>query len=202
LPAPLYARVVPLGERDLESELVTRAAEGDVAALGELVRRYHPRLVRLATSVTGRRDVAEDAAQETWIAVQRGLAGCRDRSAFRSWVFQICVNRTRSLARGDARVVCVAPDELALAEPTDRVGLGAASPAVDDDPDEADEAELLARVRTAIYALPGGQRRVVLLHDVDGLPAGEVCDRLGITAANQRVLLHRGRLRVRQALAG
>lgn len=183
---------MPPGERVAEAELVDRAATGDATALAELVRRYHLRLIGLATSVTGRRDLAEDVAQETWIAVQRGLPACRDRSAFRGWLFAICANRARSLAARDTRggrVLCLAPDVLA--------NLGDAEPAVAAEPDET---ELLGRVRSAIHALPGGQRIVLQLHDVDGLPAGEVCARLGITAANQRVLLHRGRRGVRRAL--
>ena len=55
-------------------------------------------------------------------------------------------------------------------------------------------------LREAIDALPDRQRDVVLLRDVEGLPSEDVCDVLGITEGNQRVLLHRGRSRLRSAL--
>ena len=55
-------------------------------------------------------------------------------------------------------------------------------------------------VATALTGLPPRQRIVVALRDLDGHSAEEVCDLLGITAANQRVLLHRGRAVVRTHL--
>ena len=60
--------------------------------------------------------------------------------------------------------------------------------------------KLAARARACLDALPPAQREVVLLRDVEGLDAAEVCSVLGISDANQRVLLHRGRARVRCAL--
>ena len=52
----------------------------------------------------------------------------------------------------------------------------------------------------ALKRLPARQRAVVLLRDVDGLHSDEVCDVLEISEGNQRVLLHRGRSQLRQAL--
>ena len=60
--------------------------------------------------------------------------------------------------------------------------------------------KLAARARACLDDLPPAQREVVLLRDVEGLDAAEVCSVLGISDANQRVLLHRGRARVRCAL--
>jgi RNA polymerase sigma-70 factor (ECF subfamily) len=59
---------------------------------------------------------------------------------------------------------------------------------------------MLETVRRALEGLPERQRTVVELRDVDGLSAEEVCTVLGLSGANQRVLLHRGRARIRQAI--
>jgi RNA polymerase sigma-70 factor, ECF subfamily len=61
-------------------------------------------------------------------------------------------------------------------------------------------AELRAVVVAAIDALPGRQRRVLTLRDVEGWGAAQVCGVLGLSETNQRVLLHRARAKVRQAL--
>ena len=89
-----------------------------------------------------------------------------------------------------------------LADPARGPGFWARPPqAWDMEPDEQlTNAETLAKVRTAIDALPPAQREVVDLRDVQGWASDEVCDALGISGANQRVLLHRGRVAVRRAL--
>jgi RNA polymerase sigma-70 factor (ECF subfamily) len=62
--------------------------------------------------------------------------------------------------------------------------------------------EALDLVRRELACLPEQQRIVVSLRDVDGYDSDEVCELLNVTPANQRVLLHRGRARIREVLAG
>jgi RNA polymerase sigma-70 factor (ECF subfamily) len=195
------ARLVSGGVEVTDEELLAQLIRGDEQAFTALVERYHPRLVRLAGSFVGHRELAEDIAQETWIAVLRGIDRFEGRSAFRSWLFQVCVNRARSVAVKERRTVPVDPGASSLdgefrADGSWRTPPVAWSGAIDDD-----EAGLLDRVRRAIDDLPGAQRQVVVLRDVEGLPAAEVCQVLAISPANQRVLLHRGRSRVRRALS-
>jgi RNA polymerase sigma-70 factor (ECF subfamily) len=59
----------------------------------------------------------------------------------------------------------------------------------------------LWHVREAIDRLPQGQRAVIQLRDVEGCSAEEVCEALGLSEVNQRVLLHRARTRVRREIA-
>ena len=61
-------------------------------------------------------------------------------------------------------------------------------------------AETRAAIEAAIQELPEAQRAVMTLRDIEGLPTEEICNLLSITVTNQRVLLHRARARVRQAL--
>lgn len=193
---------------DNDLELLDALRNGDEAAFEELVGRYHQPLVRFATTYVRRREVAEDVVQETWVAVLRGLAGFEGRAAFRTWLFQICANRARSAVIGERHISPFDPSVLAgeLAEVEDSF-LADGSWRSPPTPWRATAAELrhdavlVASIRLAIDELPQGQRQVLTLRDVSGLSPAEVCEVLSISEVNQRVLLHRGRTRVRRLLA-
>jgi RNA polymerase sigma-70 factor (ECF subfamily) len=181
-------------------ELVERLRSGDETAFVALVRRHQPGLLRLAEATVHSRAVAEEVCQDTWLAVVRGLERFEGRSSFRTWLFHILLNRARSTADREQRA----------GRPEEDVGerfdaSGAWAPAPQPWSDQADDrlvAERLApRVHELLSTLPEQQRQVVTLRDVDGLAAGDVSSLLGITSGNQRVLLHRGRARLRASLA-
>lgn len=184
-----------------DAELLASVQAGDESAFTELVERYHGRLVRLAGTFVGRRDLVEDAAQETWVAVVRGLERFEGRSSFKTWLFQICANRARSLAVREQRIVPVED----VTSVSDQPAFAAdGSWAIPPEPwayDADDRTELLATVRSAIQDLPWRQLQVITLRDVEGLSAQEVCEVLVLSESNQRVLLHRARVRVRAAVA-
>jgi RNA polymerase sigma-70 factor, ECF subfamily len=205
-----------MGAPSDETALVQSLRDGDEAAFEELVGRYHAALVRLALVYVRDRGAAEDVAQETWLGLLRGLDRFEGRASLKTWLFRVLANRARSRAVRDGRAI---PFSLLVDQETD-----AAEPAVDparflptNDPrwpghwllppaaDDLPENRLLAgelaeRVRAAVAALPPAQREVVTLRDIDGWAADEVCRLLELSDANQRVLLHRGRSKVRAAL--
>jgi RNA polymerase sigma-70 factor, ECF subfamily len=188
---------------EVDADLLARLVIGDESAFIDLIERYHARLLRLAGSFVSRRDVAEDVVQETWIAVLNGIGGFQGRSAFRSWLFQICVNKAKSAAVREQRVVPVDPADLDVdAADFAADGSWAAPPRrwADQVSEQAADSPLVERVHRAIDALPAGQRQVLTLRDVEGLSASEVSTVLSITDVNQRVLLHRGRRQVRRAI--
>jgi RNA polymerase sigma-70 factor (ECF subfamily) len=177
---------------------------GDEDAFTKLIECYHPRLLRLANSFVSSHQVAEDVVQETWIAVLHGIAGLQGRSAFRSWLFQICVNQAKSAARREARIVLIDPADLEVTHDFAADGSWAVPPrrwaeGVDAQADSS--SPRAERARQAIDDLPPTQRQVVTMRDVEGLTPAEVSDLLSISDVNQRVILHRGRSRVRRALA-
>ncbi len=187
-----------LGASDVD--LLARIRAGDEVAFAEVVSRYHPRLTRLAGTFVGGRDLVDDIAQETWLAVLRGVDRFEGRSSFKTWLFQICANRARSIAVREDRIVPVEDVSRVADHP-----LFAADGSWESPPEPwaaaaLDQAELVAAVQAAILELPTTQRQVITLRDVEGLSAGEVCEVLMLTAGNQRVLLHRARLRVRTML--
>ena len=190
---------------------VERLRAGDEACFAELVRRYSGSMLRVALMYTPSRAVAEEVVQETWLGVLNGLDSFEERASFKTWLFRILVNRAKTRGERERRTVPFAA--LAAAE-----GAGD-EPAVDPDRFVAEGAwgapprrwseqpevalrdkEVERVVREAIDALPPMQRLVVMMRDLEGWPADEVCNVLDISETNQRVLLHRGRSKVRTAL--
>ena len=188
---------------DADAELLARVRAGEEQAFVQLVSRHHAAMLRLARSFVSSNAVAEEVVQDTWVGVLRGIDGFAGRSSFKTWLLHILVNRAKSTGVREHRSVAI----------------GDASPAVDrsrfdasgawmsppqhwiEDSDERMLAEGLAgHIRSTLDALPPRQREVVMLRDVDGLSSREVCHVLEISDANQRVLLHRGRSHLRQAL--
>jgi RNA polymerase sigma-70 factor (ECF subfamily) len=182
-----------------DAELVDRLRAGEEGAFVELVARYQAPLLRLAEVTVGSRAVAQEVTQDTWLAVVRGVDRFEGRSSFKTWLFHILLNRARSAASKEQRAGRPQdlPDERfdangAWAEPPE--------PWADRADDRLVAAELATKVKALLPQLPDAQRQVVLLRDVEGLPAAEVCRLLDVNDGHQRVLLHRGRARLRALL--
>ncbi len=160
-------------------------------------------MLQLASSFVPSRAVAEEVVQDTWMGVVRGIGGFEERSSFRTWLFRILVNRARTTGERERRSIAIGTAEPAVDQSRfDAAGGWAAPPEqwVEDIDDRLRAGKLAGRIRSAIEELPARQREVVTLRDVDGLSSDEVCHVLDISDGNQRVLLHRGRSRVRQVL--
>lgn len=192
-----------------DPELVARLRAGDETAFSTIVAQWSPAMLRVARAHVRTHSSAEEVVQETWLGVLRSIGGFEGRARLRTWVFSILVNTARRRARLEAS------PHVELHEPT-------VDPArFRDDGDEypghwRDDgspvdwgpepallaAEFRAALERALADLPDRQRAVVELRDVHGLDGDEVCELLDLTPANQRVLLHRGRARLRGVLEG
>src|SRR3954447_15482237 len=86
-----------------EMRLVAALRCGDEAVFGELIDRYQPALLSVATRYVGSRAVAEEVVQETWIGLLRGIDGFEGRSSLKTWIFRILVNTAMSRSRGERR---------------------------------------------------------------------------------------------------
>ena len=203
---------------DDDVRLVELLRAGDERAFAALIDRYHTVMLRLATVYVRDRAVAQDVVQDTWLGVLRGLDRFEARSPLKTWIFHILVNTAKTRAVREKRTIPLS----ALWDPTTAdsfepaVEAGRFFPA--DAPrwpghwtslppgwDAVPEERLLSGetrslIHAAIDALPPSQREVVSLRDSEGWTAKEVCNILQISETNQRVLLHRGRSRVRRAL--
>lgn len=186
---------------DDDATLVARLQGGDEAAFAALVRRYQASLLRFAVSTVGSDAVAQEVTQDTWLAVVRGVERFEGRSSFKTWLFRIMLNRARSASYKEQRAG--RPDDTIGDERFDANGAWADPPEpwADRADDQLVAKQLAARVHDLLPELPDAQREVVILRDVDGLSAAEVASLLGVSEGNQRVLLHRGRARLRSLLA-
>ncbi len=171
-------------------------------------------MIRLALSYVRSRAVAEEVVQEAWLGVFKGLDRFEGRSSLRTWIFRILTNTAKTRAEREGRTVPLS----SLGGPDDESAVALDRFLGDDHPrwpghwaepprrwDGIPESRLLsaetrARIAAAIDVLPPQQRQVISLRDVEGWPADEVCNVLGLSETNQRVLLHRARAQVRAAL--
>jgi RNA polymerase sigma-70 factor (ECF subfamily) len=188
---------------DADESLLERLRDGDEQAFTTLVERYHSSMLRLALSYVPSRAVAEEVVQDTWLAVLRGLGRFEERSSLRTWVFTILVNRARTTGAREARSVPVADAGPVVDASRFGPSGGWAVPPehwAEEAESRVDAVKLSGLLRGGLDGLPGRQREVVLLRDVEGLSSAEVCQVLAISEANQRVLLHRGRSKLRQVL--
>ncbi|HET6949400.1 MAG TPA: RNA polymerase sigma factor [Acidimicrobiales bacterium] len=195
-----------------DAVLVAALRAGDEAAFGWLLDRHDGPLRRLARTFVASPAVADEVVQDTWLAVIEGIDRFEQRSSLKTWITRILMNKARTSGVRDKRSVpfsAAAP--AAEAFPAERFlpadhprwpgHWAAPPPAWEELPAERLEArETLDRVRAAIDALPPLHRQVITLRDLDGWTSDEICAALDLTPANQRVVLHRARARVRTAL--
>ena len=198
-----------------EETLLAALRGGDADAFATVVDRHSSAMIRVAMAYVPSRAAAEETVQETWIAVMRGIDGFEGRSSLKTWIFRILTNLAMRAGPRERRSVPFSA--LARAEDT-------GEPAVDPDrflPIEHEpfgghwlvmpthwptpEGGLLAGetrdvIAAAISGLPVAQKTVIALRDIEGWSSEEVREALEISAGNQRILLHRARNRVRQAI--
>jgi RNA polymerase sigma-70 factor (ECF subfamily) len=201
-----------LAARDPDTELLAGLRAGDERAFAELVARHGGALLHHARTFVQSAAAAEDVVQETWLAVVTGVERFEGAALLRTWLYAIVANRARTRAVRDGRSVpfsALAASE--LEEDRRAVGADAFTRhdrqagrwAIAPEPwpeEEVQSRETLAAVAAAIEELPPAQREVVRLRDVEGWAGAEVCAALCLSAGNQRVLLHRGRARIRTAI--
>ena len=195
-----------------EGALVAALRAGDESAFAMLVERHTAAMLRIARGYVATSEVAEDVVQETWIALLQGIGKFEGRSSLRTWLFTILINIAKERGIRDRKGVEVETKYAgATVDPSRFRPAGdrwpghwkqheQPSPFPDTPEGSVLATELTTVARRGLDALPDRQRVVVTMRDMLGFDSQEVCDLLGISMANQRVLLHRGRAAVRQAL--
>jgi RNA polymerase sigma-70 factor, ECF subfamily len=199
--------------RALSAAQLQALRAGDEQAFRELVREHESLLLRLALLHAPSRAVAEEVVQETWVAVLRGLDGFEGRASLKTWISRILVNVARRRAGREGRSLpfsSLAPDEDS-GPSVDPDRFFAAGPyaghwlSFPTDWSQLPEERILAKevravVDGAIERLAPAQRAVITLRDLEGWSAAEASELLGVADGHQRVLLHRARTQVREAL--
>jgi RNA polymerase sigma-70 factor, ECF subfamily len=195
--------------------LVAALCRGDADAFARLVDRHSPAMIRVAMAYVPTRAAAEEAVQETWIGVMRGIDGFEGRASLKTWIFRILTNVAMRSGARERRSMpfsalaaaentgepSVDPDRFLPAAHELFPGHWAIMPARWPTPEEGLLAgETRDVIAAAIAELPPAQRTVIALRDVEGWSSEEVCEALEISAGNQRILLHRARSRVRDEI--
>lgn len=196
--------------------LIARLREGDERTFNDLVNKNHGALIRMALRYVSDRDLAEEVAQDTWIAVIDGVKDFEGRSSLNTWIFSILIHKAKDRGVRESRHI-----NFSMLESTDEdSGDEAVDPsrfqasgelaghwALPPQPwDEHTPERLLASkqafgaLNQALERLPPRLRQVIMLKDVEGLASDEICAQLQITETNLYVRLHRARERVRQAV--
>ncbi|MFN8374886.1 MAG: sigma-70 family RNA polymerase sigma factor [Anaerolineae bacterium] len=198
-----------------DAQVLAALRRGDELAFTELVNKYHASMVRVALMYVSSQVIAEEVVQEAWIGVLKGLSRFEGRSSLKTWIYSILINRAKTHAQREGRYVQLSlDDDGEEGEPT--VSQDRFNPpdhplyanhwvTEPDDWNALPERRLLSRetlrrIQDAIEALPPNQKTVITLRDIDQLSSEEVCNILDISETNQRVLLHRARAKVRDAL--
>jgi RNA polymerase sigma-70 factor, ECF subfamily len=191
--------------------LAQRILSGDEAAFRDLVNLHHASMVRLAQMYCGTPPVANEVAQEAWLAVLKGLPKFEGRSALKTWIFRILVNRAKTRGQREGRQIPFSAlgseDDGPSVDPSRFSGKGKWAEApqtweATTPEDMLQRKEAMEALKQALTELPDRQRMVVQLRDLDGWESEDVCNVLEISETNQRVLLHRGRTKLRSILEG
>lgn len=195
-----------------DAAVIAALRGGDEEAFARLVDQHHATLRRIARLYVASPAVADEVVQETWLAVIQGVWAFQGRSALKTWILRILINRAKTRGQREGRTVPFA--DAGLAEPGGEPDPGAPGRLDPEsgraagllDPGPSPEAAFLsgearAQLRAAIDALPPNQRMVITMRDLEGCSSEEVCNALGLSETNQRVILHRARSGVRARLA-
>jgi RNA polymerase sigma factor, sigma-70 family len=189
-----------------EKDCIDRLKAGDDAVFRALYMRHTSSMIRVATGIVNSRATAEEIAQDTWVAVLKNISGFEGRSSLAGWIFTILINKARTRAKRDGRSVSFdeGGEDNGLSAAFDGHGRWKEMPELWDEitPERIVAGRRLAEhLVSAIDALPPAQRAVIVLRIQQGLEPSEVCEALGITDGNMRILLHRARLALRARLS-
>ncbi|HEV2812622.1 MAG TPA: sigma-70 family RNA polymerase sigma factor [Solirubrobacteraceae bacterium] len=199
-----------------DARVVAALRRGDEAAFTALVHRYQTLMLRVARGYCRDPRVAEEVVQETWMALFEGIDRFEGRASLKTWLFRVLVKRAITRGTRERRQVpfsalgpaddedgpTVDPERFLPADHPRFAGHWAAYPG---DWGALPHERLVSRetitaVREAIEQLPERQRTVIAMRDIGGFSADEVCGALDLSEGNQRVLLHRARAKVREAV--
>ncbi|MFL5306926.1 MAG: RNA polymerase sigma factor [Polyangia bacterium] len=192
--------------------MIAALRAGDESAFVAFAMAHQPMLIRMARMWVKNDALAEEVVQETWLTMLEGLDRFEGRSALRTWLCGILVNVARARIRKEGRSVpmsSLGEDDGPVVDPGRFSPPGVPweghwwpppNPFPETPEAHVLNVELRAQLEEAIAQLPPAQREVIVLHDVEGFLGEDVGEILGVSSANQRVLLHRARAKIRTTL--
>ncbi len=207
--------VKPSGLTKSEDRLLARLRQRDEEAFDDLINQHHSTLIRMAMGYVADREAAEEVAQDTWMAVIESLNRFEGRSSLRTWICGILIHKAKDRGVREKRHTTFsafesynddndeAVDPSRFQQSSEWAGHWAFPPQPWDDqtPEKMlASQQVVNAMQQAVEALPATLKEVLILRDVEGVEAKDVCEMLHITETNLYVRLHRGRERVRAAV--
>lgn len=192
------------------SDCIARLRARDEPTFRALVRHYHRRLLVFATACAGR-ELAEEVVQEAWLSIWKALPGYAGTALLKTWIYTIVRNEASARRKREGRIPLVQLDDERFEDGIDgwlaanfvanghwNTTQGSWNHAAPEQQLEA--GQLQDCLQSQVALLPERQQAVFMLRDMDGLELDEVCNILGVSDSNCRVLLHRARLRLLQVI--
>jgi len=171
-----------------EIELVTRAQSGDRNAFSELVRTHAQGVLNVIYRMCGDMQIAEDAAQETFIQAWLRLQSYRPHASLRNWLYRIAVNTAIDMLRKEKRILPSAIEDLNLTD---------SGPGPETLVANSERTEM---VQEAILALPDASRAVLVLREFEGLSYQEIAESIDIPVGTVMSRLNYARKLLREKL--
>lgn len=183
-----------------EDQLIEGLLQQQAEAYRYAVKSYHAPMVKISRAIVGDA-FAEEVVQDSWISVMKGLANFQRRSTLKTWILQIVSNTAKTRLKKEKNYRKLSYEENFISEDTENAGYCSEKQWHLDTPDAIVRShELRQHIESAFDNLPAMQQAVLTLIDAEGLSTSEICRVLDLTETNVRVLIHRGRLKLRKAI--
>ena len=188
-------------EEPTDIDLLHRAKSGDFAAFQRLIVNLQPRVYGLAFRILRQAQDAEDATQQTFLALIENIADFREESSIATWVLKIASNHALKILRKKRGLKVVSMSDMVLEENYSDVPHPEFIAPWSKTADEiAQQAEVQDEIEKALSELDDKYRLVFILRDVEGLSVRETAEAMELTESTVKVRLLRARLALRERL--
>jgi len=185
-------------EEQIDTELVAKAQQGDVAAFDELVERYYGKIYGLTYNMTSNREDAEDLVQEIFLKAFAALPRFRGKSSFYTWIYRIAINKTINYRKKRNSKRALSLDQFDQEIKTD--DLYHALTTKGSPLRNLSLTELQKKLNEALNSLSEKHRAVVVLHDMQGIPHETIAKMVGASVGTVRSRLFYARQQMQNEL--
>ena len=177
-----------------ERELIARLQQRDEAAFEELIRQYEKKVYTLCFRMCGSSEDAEEAAQDTFLALWRGIDRFRQESSLSTWIYRLASNACIDTLRRRKKQNAVSLDD-------EELFIDAVDPSPQ--PQEtAERREVQRLLQKGLLSLPEEYRKVLILREIEGLSYTEIAESASLELGTVKSRISRGRALLRNFLSG
>ena len=178
-----------------ERELIARLQKRDEAAFEELIRQYEKKVYTLCFRMCGNSEDAEEAAQDSFLALWRGIDRFRQESSLSTWIYRLASNACIDLLRRRKK------QGSSLSLDDEELFLDAVDPAPHPQ-DAVEHREAQKLLQEGLSALPEEYRKVLILREIEGLSYTEIAESASLELGTVKSRISRGRVLLRNFLSG